>query len=144
MSKELEALSKILLILETSKRLFEDIFVSELTPIEQILKSINNAIKSIPLIENALKEKVILEKNVKRQIKTIAYYQNLALEGKLERDKKLIVLEIIKELFDFDFAIRFGNNQPMLKIINKRTNEYWELPIPKDKYYILKEVLIDG
>ena len=40
------------------------------------------------IIEKALKEKVQLEKIVKRQIETIAYYQNLALEGKLERDKK--------------------------------------------------------
>ena len=49
--------------------------------------------------------------------------------------------EIIKELFDFDFALRFPNNQPMLRITNKRTNEYWEIPISKGEYELLKEVI---
>ena len=53
-----------------------------------------------------------------------------------------IVLEFIKELFDFDFAIRVGNNQPMLMITNKKTNDYWEIPITKEKYDLLKEVLL--
>lgn len=70
-------------------------------------------------------------------------YENKELRGHIDR---LIIehkaLEIIKELFDFDFAIRFGNNQSMLMIINKRTNEYWELPISKDKYDLLKEILL--
>ena len=59
-----------------------------------------------------------------------------------ETEKKLKTLEIIKELFDFDFALRFPNNQPMLRITNKRTNEYWELPILKETQDLLKEVLL--
>lgn len=51
-------------------------------------------------------------------------------------------LEFIKELFDFDFALRFPNNQPMLMIINKKTKEYWELPISKEKQDLLKEALL--
>lgn len=57
-------------------------------------------------------------------------------------ETSLKALEIIKELFDFGFALRFGDNQPMLMIINKRTNEYWELPIPKEKFDLLKEALL--
>lgn len=56
-------------------------------------------------------------------------------------EKELKALESVKELFDFDFAIRFPTNQPMLRIMNKRTNEYWEIPIPKEKHDLLKEVL---
>ena len=56
--------------------------------------------------------------------------------------KELKALEIVKELFDFDFTLRFPSNQPMLRITNKQTNEYWEMPIPKDKYELLKEVLL--
>ncbi len=55
---------------------------------------------------------------------------------------KIKSLDIIKELFDFDFALRFGSNQPMLMIINKKTNEYWELPISKDKWDLLKEEIL--
>lgn len=60
----------------------------------------------------------------------------------LEDEKQLKALETIRELFDFDFALRFPNNQPMLMITNKRTNEYWEIPIPKEKYDSLKKVLL--
>lgn len=56
--------------------------------------------------------------------------------------RKARALEGLKELFDFDFALRFPNNQPMLRITNKRTNEYWEIPIPKEKYDSLKKVLL--
>ena len=55
--------------------------------------------------------------------------------------KYLQALVVLKDLFDFDFALRFPDNQPMLKITNKRTNEYWELPISKEEYELLKEVL---
>lgn len=51
-------------------------------------------------------------------------------------------LEIIKELFDFDFAIRFGDNQPMIKITNKRNGQYWELPETTEICDLLKEVLL--
>lgn len=57
-------------------------------------------------------------------------------------EKELKALEIIKDLFDFDFALRFPNNQPMLRITNKRTNEYWEIPISKEKHDLLKEELL--
>lgn len=56
--------------------------------------------------------------------------------------KELKALDVIKELFDFDFALRFPNNQPMLMITNKKTKEYWELPISKETQDILKEVLL--
>lgn len=51
-------------------------------------------------------------------------------------------LEIIKELFDFDFAIRFGDNQPIIKITNKRNGLYWELPETTKICDLLKEVLL--
>ena len=54
--------------------------------------------------------------------------------------KRLNALEIIKDLFNFDFALRFPTNQPMLKITNKQTKEYWEIPISKE-HELLKEVL---
>lgn len=56
--------------------------------------------------------------------------------------KVIKAFEIIKELFDFDFALRFPNDQPMLMITNKKTNDYWEIPITKEKYDLLKEVLL--
>ena len=58
----------------------------------------------------------------------------------LQLVKEHKALEIIKELFDFDFAWRFPNNQAMLMIINKKTKEYWEIPITKDNCFLLKEV----
>ena len=57
-------------------------------------------------------------------------------------ERKLIALETIKELFGFDFAIRFGSNQPILMITNKITNEYWEIPLTQEEYDLLKEVLL--
>ena len=51
-------------------------------------------------------------------------------------------LDIIKELFDFDFALRFPNNQPMLRITNKLTKEYWEIRLEQEEYDLLKEVLL--
>lgn len=59
-----------------------------------------------------------------------------------EIEKELKALEIIKDLFDFDFALRFPSNQPMLRITNKRTNEYWEIPITQEKQDLLKEVML--
>lgn len=63
-------------------------------------------------------------------------------------EKELKALEVIKELFDFDFAIRYGNNQPILRITNKLYEKlgkpfyYWELPITQEEYDLLKEVLL--
>ena len=59
-----------------------------------------------------------------------------------DKEKTDEALENIKELFDFDFALRFPTNQPMLRITNKRTNEYWELPVSKETQDLLKEVLL--
>lgn len=58
-----------------------------------------------------------------------------------EIKKDLEALVVLKDLFDFDFALRFPSNQPMLKITNKRTNEYWEIPIIQEEFDLLKEVL---
>lgn len=107
----------------------------ELTPLEALNKIAYcyGFDENITIIETALKD-----------------YENLKLKHRsmqdavLEDFKKLKALEIIKELFDFDFAIRFGNNQPMLKIMNKRTGEYWELPISIEKWNTLKEELLNG
>ena len=57
-------------------------------------------------------------------------------------ENELKILVVLKDLFDFDFALRFPSNQPMLRITNKRTNEYWEMPISKEEYDLLKEVLL--
>ena len=54
--------------------------------------------------------------------------------------KDLKALVVLKDLFDLDFALRFPSNQPMLKITNKRTNEYWEISITQEKFNLLKEV----
>lgn len=65
MSKELEVFRKISVALETSKSILEDIYVSDLSQIKPVLRPINNAIKSIPLIETALKAlEIIKEKSV--------------------------------------------------------------------------------
>lgn len=53
--------------------------------------------KYLDIIEEELKEHKELKKIVKQQIKTIGYYENLALKNKIENDKKLKVLEIIKD-----------------------------------------------
>lgn len=53
-------------------------------------------------------------------------------------------IEVIKGLFDFDFAIRYGDNQPMIKITNKRNGQYWELPETTEICDLLKEILFDG
>lgn len=54
-----------------------------------------------------------------------------------EKEKTDKVLEVIKDLFDFDFAIRFPDNQNMLRITNKRTSEYWEIPITQEQSDLL-------
>ena len=59
-----------------------------------------------------------------------------------EYKNKLKALETIKELFEFDFALRYPNNQPMLMVINKYGGSYFEIPISKDKYDLLKEVML--
>lgn len=68
-------------------------------------------------------------------------YIGLTFEELAELEKELKALEIIKELFDFDFALRFPNNQPMIKITNKRNGQYWELPETTEICDLLKEVL---
>ena len=74
--------------------------------------------------------KPLIEVNIKHWKQDVGYIE-----------KELKALEIIKDLFDFDFALRFPSNQPMLRITNKRTNEYWEIPLTKE-YELLKEVLL--
>ena len=80
-------------------------------------------------------------------LNNIAVYSaihNHLLDGSVkEIAKELKALVVLKDLFDFDFALRFPSNQPMLRIENKRTNEYWEIPITQEKYDLLKEVLED-
>ena len=74
----------------------------------------------------------------------------VALSKDDEKAKKLLskeieknrAFEIIKEFFEFDFALRFPNNQPMIMITNKHGGSYFEIPISKDKYDLLKEVLL--
>ena len=94
-------------------------------------------------IETALKEYETLKTLHANQVETI----NALLEEDKTKEKKLKALEYIKDLFDFDFAIRFGNNQPMLRITNKLYEKlgkpfyYWEIPITQEKYDLLKEVL---
>lgn len=56
-------------------------------------------------------------------------------------EKELKACETIKELFDFSTALRFPDNQPMLMIVNKRKNEYWEIPLTKEQYESMKEAL---
>ena len=75
-----------------------------------------------------------IEKDLKRLEQLEIMYSNCVFEG--AKQKK--TLENIKELFDFDFALRFPSNQPMLRITNKRTNEYWEIPISKEEYDLLR------
>ena len=58
-----------------------------------------------------------------------------------ELEKELKALIVLKDLFDFDFALRFPSNQPMLRIANKRTNEYWEIPVTQEEYDLLKRRL---
>jgi hypothetical protein len=62
-------------------------------------------------------------------------------EELIELEKELKVLNIFKELFDFDLAFRFPNNQPMLMIANKHGGGSFFVTISEDKYDLLKEVL---
>ena len=95
-------------------------------------------LKALKRIEDFMSKNAVHWKQDIAMIETaLKNYEEMILDYK----KKLEALEIIKELFDFDFALRFGSNQPMFMIINKRTNEYWELPISKEKYDSLKGVL---
>jgi len=87
-------------------------------------------------VENALKDYVVLEEANKRLNEIVVDYLS---KGNV---KKLKAFEIIKELFDFDFAIRYGDNQPMIKITNKRNGQYWELPETTEICDLLKEVLL--
>ena len=108
----------------------------ELSPLEALERIRSHNYHELPkreclkIIETALKD-------YDRRLKLAKEYEDVNNVA-----KRLKAFEVLKELFDFDFAIRFGTNQIMLTIINKRTNEYWELPIPKDKYDLLKEVLL--
>lgn len=88
MTKELEAVGKISLALEKSKGLFEDIFVSEPAPIKPTLREISNAIKSIPLIETALKALEIIKK------KKVNFYEIQFAENYEEYVKEFTAINI--------------------------------------------------
>ena len=60
---------------------------------------------------------------------------------KLEKfDKSLETLEVLDKYVYADVALRFPTNEPILKIANRRTNEYWEIPITKEEYDTIKKV----
>lgn len=60
---------------------------------------------------------------------------------KLERaEKSLVALEILDKYVDTSVALRFPTNEPILKITNRRTGEYWEVPITKEEYYTITEI----
>lgn len=56
--------------------------------------------------------------------------------------KELKAFDVIDSLFDFSTALRFPDNQPILMITNKRTNEYWEIPLTQEQYESMKEELL--
>ena len=126
MSEELEALEEI----KTCKlidhvKVKEGLFSNKLIGYERRYgKDVFS--KQIPIIEKALEEG------------EMAQFKLKSLGNFVLKDK---ALGVVKNLFDFDFALRFPNNQPMLKITNKRTNEYWEVPITQEQYDLLNEVL---
>jgi uncharacterized membrane protein len=60
---------------------------------------------------------------------------------KLERaEKSLEALEVLDKYVDTSVALRFPTNEPILKITNRRTNEYWEVPITKEEYDTIAEI----
>jgi uncharacterized membrane protein len=60
---------------------------------------------------------------------------------KLERaEKSLEALEVLDKYVDTSVALRFPTNEPILKITNRRTNEYWEVPITKEEYDTIMEI----
>ena len=60
---------------------------------------------------------------------------------KLERaEKSLEALEVLDKYVDTSVALRFPTNEPILKITNRRTNEYWEVPITKEEYDTIVEI----
>lgn len=128
MSEELEALEEI----KTCKlidhvKVKEGLFSNKLIGYERRYgKDVFS--KQIPIIEKALEEG------------EMAQFKLKSLGNFVLKDK---ALGVVKNLFDFDFALRFPNNQPMLKITNKRTNEYWEVPITQEQYDLLNEVLYE-
>lgn len=62
-------------------------------------------------------------------------------EQKQTIERELKAFEVIDSLFNFSTALRFPDNQPMLMIVNKRKNEYWEIPLTKEQYETMKEVI---
>ena len=54
---------------------------------------------------------------------------------KLEKTEKCLgALEVFDKYVDTSIALRVPTNEPILKITNRRTNEYWEVPITKEEY----------
>lgn len=115
----------------------------ELTPLEAV-RCLRNFFgesfykHEFDIIETALKD----YEELKLKGEEIKEYKSYSHEQFVQERKQLKALEIIKELFYFDFAIRFGDDQPMIKITNKRNGQYWELPETTEIWNLLKEVLL--
>ena len=135
MSKELEALNKL-------KRDLSEHYLSD-TAKDTLYQIIETSLNEKTNIENRLDE-IFKNHNIKSFTELnerLCDYNELKFDDDIKQ-KKLKALKVIEELFDFHFALRFPSNQSMLRITNKQTNEYWEIPVAEEKYNSLKKVLL--
>ena len=58
----------------------------------------------------------------------------------------LRLLKLYNRYINVDYALRYPTNEPMMKVTNKKTGEYWELPMSDEDYnevqYLVRETLL--
>lgn len=81
--------------------------------------------------------------NIKERLKQDGIIHLLDMCNLIVVEKSLKALEIIKNHIDLDVAIRWGTEQPMLMLKSKKPHDYLyiEIPVSKEEYELLKEIL---
>lgn len=102
----------------------------------------NEAIELVKMVER-LNDPAKLAKYKKEADAELDFLEELLIQydkNKFERELK--AFGVIYSLLDFSTALRFPSNQPILRITNKLTNEYWEIPLTQKQYKSIKGVLL--
>lgn len=128
MTKELEALRKIQVVLSQMDRLLNDIFVANKDPIKPTLKNIKDAIKKTSTVETALKDWELWKDNLK--CGDFEDSRTKALEIIVKHD---VDLSLLKECIKFNLQLYDYNRH--FKTLD---NHYF---LTKQEYDLLKEVL---